>query len=275
MASVTGQGGLEKLVLSGAGGARCQVYLHGAHVTSWVPSGGAERLFLSKRAEFRPGAAIRGGIPIVFPQFAGLGPLPKHGFARTSPWEVMEARGGSARLRLRDSPASRTLWPHPFEAEFGIEVGGAELRVALAVTNTGEAALTFTVALHTYLGVADLDGAAVEGLQGVAFRENQPGAAERLDPEPALRFEGEVDRAYLGAPPLLTLREPERTTEVRAEGLADAVIWNPGADAAARLPDLEPAGWRRFVCVEAAAIGAPVALGSGETWRGAQLLRAI
>jgi hypothetical protein len=69
-------------------GARAEIYPHGTHVTSWVPAGGSERLFLSPASEFRPGAPIRGGVPVVFPQFSGLGSLPKHGFVRLLSWEM-------------------------------------------------------------------------------------------------------------------------------------------------------------------------------------------
>jgi D-hexose-6-phosphate mutarotase len=40
-----------------------QVYLHGAHVTSWKIDG-QEQLYLSERAIFQEGKAIRGGIPV-------------------------------------------------------------------------------------------------------------------------------------------------------------------------------------------------------------------
>ena len=48
-------------------GASALVALHGAHVLSWIPADGRERLFLSERATFDGQAAIRGGIPLVFP----------------------------------------------------------------------------------------------------------------------------------------------------------------------------------------------------------------
>ena len=95
------------------------VYLHGAHVTSWKPARDHdERLFLSERSEFRAGAAIRGGIPVIFPQFAAEGPLPRHGFARTSEWTLDEvsAKAGDAvaSLSLRDSAETRAIWNHAF-----------------------------------------------------------------------------------------------------------------------------------------------------------------
>jgi hypothetical protein len=54
-------------------------------VLSWVTPDGRERLFLSDKAVFDGSVAIRGGIPVCWPQFAGLGELPKHGFVRTLP----------------------------------------------------------------------------------------------------------------------------------------------------------------------------------------------
>src|SRR5687768_12899777 len=52
-------------------GATADVSLHGAHVLSWKPAPARERLYLSPNASHAPGTAIRGGIPVVFPQFAG------------------------------------------------------------------------------------------------------------------------------------------------------------------------------------------------------------
>ena len=83
-------------------GATALVALHGAHVLSWQPADGRERLFLSDRAVFDGQAAIRGGIPVVFPQFAERGPLRKHGFARTAPWTFRGVNEDAALFELAD-----------------------------------------------------------------------------------------------------------------------------------------------------------------------------
>ena len=56
-------------------GASVTVALNGATVISWKDSNGKEQLYLSKKNTFEDHQAIRGGIPVVFPQFAnGISP---------------------------------------------------------------------------------------------------------------------------------------------------------------------------------------------------------
>lgn len=268
----------EPLLLVAPDGARAAVHPHGAHVTSWTPAGGTadERLFLSALGGPRPGAAIRGGIPVIFPQFAAEGPYARHGFARTSEWTVVEAGpaidGAGAVLRLADTPATRAAWPFAFEATLTVALGGEALTVTLAVTNTGDAPMPFTAALHTYLRVAHVAEVAVHGLGGVTYRDATAGGAHRVEAADAVRLAGEVDRLYLDVPGPVEVREPGRATRVVAAGFPDVVLWNPGPERAAALADLEPGGADRFVCVEAAVVGRPVRLAPGERWAGAQTL---
>jgi glucose-6-phosphate 1-epimerase len=276
---VPGSGGLPKVILTAPDGARAEIYPYGAHLTSWIPTGGLERLFLSRTAEFRPGTAIRGGTPVIFPQFSGLGPLPKHGFARVTPWKFSGARlspGGQvlAGFELGETPASHALWPHPFRAWLELGLGGRRLSLTLRVENSGETPFQFTAALHTYLRVNDLPGVRIGGLGGAAYLDNQAGLARAIQPEPWLTFSGEVDRVYLSPPGAVRLEEPGRPAlAVSSPGFPDVVAWSPGPLKGPALADLEPPdGWRHFVCLEAAAASAPVSLEPGELWQGSQVL---
>jgi glucose-6-phosphate 1-epimerase len=262
------------LELDSADGARARICGHGAQLCSWTPARGGERLYLSGHAVFGPGAAIRGGVPVIFPQFAGEGPLPKHGFARTAAWRLESAQQGGARFRLADTEATRALWPHAFEAELSVALEAQTLRVSLAVENRGGDAFSFTAALHTYLRVDDIAQVELLGLQGLRYRDTASGGREARETAGRLRIEGEVDRIYFDAPPLLELREPGRRLRIESQGFADAVVWNPGAVKGAALADLDPDGYRRFVCVEAAAIGRPLQLAPGQRWTGTQTLAA-
>jgi glucose-6-phosphate 1-epimerase len=262
--------------LRAADGAAFDVALHGAQVTSWRPArDGEERLYLSARSSFAAGSAIRGGIPVIFPQFAAEGPLPRHGFARTSEWTLDDVArapdgGAMAALSLRDSPATRAIWNHAFHATLTARACGEELAVSLAVENTGSAPISFTAALHSYLRVHDVGEVELVGLHGVRYRESgAPGQLIR-DEASVVRVDGEIDRVYVDVPRTLTLYEPSRSVEIRLEGFRDAVLWNPGPMKAAALADLPPGGEREMLCVEAGAVQLPVVVAPGERWEGAQ-----
>jgi glucose-6-phosphate 1-epimerase len=282
-APMPGEGGLPRVLLVAADGARAEIYLHGAHLTSWIPAGeagdGADRLFVSARSRFAPGVAIRGGIPVCFPQFADQGPLPAHGFARITPWALVDAHrtpAGAARgvFRLGDTNATRGLWPHRFAVELTVTVAGRQLEVGFAVTNTGASTFAFTGALHTYLRMTDVGTASVHGLQHARYRDKALGVDDVLEAESALRIDREIDRAYYAAPADLEARAPDRTTAARATGFPDTVVWNPGAVRGATLEDLEPDGHLRMLCVEAAIARSPVELAPGVRWQGTQVLTA-
>ncbi len=275
-----GHNGLPCLTLTTRDGAQAVIYADGAHVTSWRPVGGAEQMFLSEHSEFTPGRAIRGGVPVVFPQFSGEGPLPKHGFARNQMWQLDSAEAGgeraTARFSLEDNDVTRAIWPSRFHATCAVTLAGKELAVTLAVKNTDVGPFSFTAALHTYLAVHDCTETSVSGLQDLAYRDaaqgDPPGTSPRLDRQPALRFPGEVDRVYYGAGPV-RVNEADRALDIWSTGFPDVVVWNPGPRLAAQLKDLPPDGHRGFICVEAAVIGRPVLLVPGETWQGTQHLR--
>jgi glucose-6-phosphate 1-epimerase len=90
-----------------------------------------------------------------------------------------------------------------------------------------------------------------------------------------MAFDGPVDRIYRDASPRLVLSEPRRQLLIEALGFPDAVVWNPWDGGNAPIPDMPPLGFRRMLCVEAAAVATPVALAPGETWSGRQSLTVL
>ena len=273
-----GRGGLPGVVLEHPAGGRAELSLHGGHVLSWVPPAGGEVLFLSRRAVFAPDAAIRGGVPVIFPQF-GEGPLPKHGFARTARWAIHDRRADDAGARvtiaLADDAETRRTWPHAFRLALEV-VLDERLTMRLAVTNAGERPFTFTGALHTYLRVADIGAARLSGLRGTTYIDKVRDGARREDGAAALAVTEKVDRIHVAAPPVLRLDDPagRRAIEIEQAGFPDTVVWNPWAEMAEGLPDMAREEYRAMLCVEAAAAAAPVPLAPGATWRGMQRLRA-
>jgi glucose-6-phosphate 1-epimerase len=280
--------GLEALELTAPDGARAILLLHGAHLVSWIPAGSEEeQLYLSPKSAFATGQAIRGGVPICFPQFAQRGPLQKHGFARTKPWQLVSAEIGEddalAVLRLSDDAASRMFWPHAFEAELSVRVAGKTLELELACEHKGgEGAepFDFTAALHTYLGLTELSDASLQGLSGLHYWDSVANVEKQQRTDlllPGSPGTEDLDRIYHQVQQDLTLIEQradgsERRLLIRQQGFADAVVWNPGAVKGAQLAEMPADGYKKMLCVEAAAIEHPIRLAPGESWAGLQSL---
>jgi glucose-6-phosphate 1-epimerase len=257
-------------------GAQVTVADHGAHLLSWIPAGGSEALYMSGNSGFGGAAAIRGGVPIIFPQFGERGSGKRHGFARTAPWRLSFAgvENGRAVVRheLRDADLPAGAWPHRFVLSFEVAVQGSELRMALKVENPSAETWTFNAALHTYWRIGDIERAGVAGLQGLAYVDQTAGGAEAVQVEERLQIRGEIDRIYAAVASAggIRIADGKRVFTLGQQGFGDAVVWNPGAEKAAALNDLTPGGHRHFLCVEAGAVLEPVVLGPGDCWTGIQ-----
>lgn len=269
--------------LRNAAGDVATVSLYGGQVLSWCTASGGEQLYRSPNAIAGQGRPIRGGVPVCFPQFANCGSvvnLSKHGFARTSIWQLAgelvtgpEAETATARLVLQDSPLTRTLWPFRFALELQITLGTDWIELQLQVTNTGASAFDFTAALHTYLVTADVRQAAVYGLEDITYADALKQNETATQADTTLPFVGELDRIYFDTPRVLQLQQSGRLPLcIEQQGFADTVVWNPGPAKAAALGDMPAADWTRMLCIEAAQVKTPVQLHPGEMWRGAQRL---
>ncbi|MEG0202006.1 MAG: D-hexose-6-phosphate mutarotase [Comamonas sp.] len=281
-ATATTWQGLPAIALQLPGGDSALIALQGAQVLSWR-AGGQQRLFLSPGAAHDGHTPIRGGIPVCFPQFNQRGPLVKHGFARSMAWsadaqnaKVLADGALELVLTLQDSETTRAVWPHAFEAQLCVQLRPAALTVQLKVHNLGQQELPFTAALHSYLQMPlTVEQMQLQGLDGLQFWD----AVADTHPvqQGPLGFGVETDRVYPCPPQTLQLRSTAGAPWLEIGQDADwseTVVWNPGPDLCAQLADMEPEGYRQMLCVEAAAIDAPVVLAPGQRWQAAQYLRA-
>ncbi len=278
IAPTAGEQGLPRVIVAASDGACFEAYLHGAHVTSWRAAGeDDERLFVSREARFEDGLAIRGGVPVCFPQFADQGPLPMHGLVRTEPWMLVaagQAPDGAAHARFRIEMAPRLpAWPHAFACEVDIRARARTLTFALTATNAGESAFEFTAALHTYLRWDDVRRVVVRGLAGAQYRDKVMKRDGDVEAAGALAVDRPLDRVYRAVPQSIEVSDGARSIAVRALGTTDTVVWNPGPQQHLP-PDLDQGEWRNFLCVEAAIASAPRQLAPGASWSIAQNLEA-
>ncbi|GAC96200.1 possible apospory-associated protein c [Pseudozyma hubeiensis SY62] len=199
--------------------ASAEIRLFGATVTSWKAAGGSERLFLSSKAALDGSAAIRGGIPIVFPVFGSpkdhadapelINKLGKHGFARDHDWalsthviSVDEEDKASVTLELRtdDKPEIKAVWPFHTVLQYTVTLLPHSLRCEFKVNYVdGEGEMPFQALLHNYLLVPDSTKASVQGLNGMYYIDKVRGAEEfQLDTDNFTFDAQSIDRVHVG-----------------------------------------------------------------------------
>lgn len=263
MISSTSHGDLPAIRITAPDGAQATVTLYGAHLVSWKTPDGKERLFMSTRSPLDGSAAIRGGVPVIFPQFSTRGEGQRHGVARLSHWRQGEHGAGADgvyaefELTQADVPAQLAAgWPHDFALRLRFTLQGDTLSMRFNVRNTGAEDFTFASALHTYYAAGDFLKTSLHGLE-----------------QGPIAFGPPLDNIY-AAGPELELRTADSTLQLRQQGFTEWVVWNPGAENAAKLADMADHEWREFLCIEPARVDKKE-LKAGAEWTGHHAITAI
>jgi glucose-6-phosphate 1-epimerase len=253
---IPGHGGLPKVQIT-APTSTGEIYLHGAHVTSWRPSAAEEVLFLSSKSRYQEGAAIRGGVPICFPWFGNKSDDPKapaHGFVRTKSWQLdaIAQEGGAVVVTMSTASdeTTKSWWPADFRLLYRATFG-PKLTLELSLTNTGSSPLRFEEALHSYLQVGDCQQASLQGLSGVHYIDKTDSSRVK-DQQGDITITSETDRVYLNTHHPIDLPDPILHRHIRVEKLHSlaTVIWNPWLQKAQSFSDLGPNEWKQMICIE-------------------------
>ncbi|AOW12823.1 hypothetical protein LPB72_17675 [Hydrogenophaga crassostreae] len=256
------------------------ILLQGGQVVSWIDPAGQERLYLSPLSPLGGEQPVRGGVPVVFPQFSLRGPLVRHGFARTQPWRCVAPQDGQeaatmATLALSESDATLALWPHLFHCTLQVTLTPWQLEMRFTANNTGTVPWHFCAALHTYLAAGPLNSVELDGLQNLAYEDTLQAGLLVHGTNATVQPRDAIDRIYFNARQPLTLTTAMGEMALTQHGWPDTVVWNPGPDGASAMVDLPDTDHDRFMCVEAALIGEPHLLAPGALWQGTQTLRAL
>ncbi len=251
-----GNGGLPKVIIT-ARDATGEMYLHGAHVTSWRPRGAEEVLFVSSNSRWENGRAIRGGVPICFPWFGGNADnsaAPAHGVVRTMAWQLESIEQVADAVAVSTSTESTHATKQWTSDEFRLiqrATFGSELSLELVVKNIGKTAFRFEEALHSYFRVGHIDQTRLQGLSAVEYLDKTDRNRKKTQQGPIVVV-SETDRVYLNTAHTVELEDRSlgRRISVATENSLTTVVWNPWIDKARSLADLGDAEWMQMACIE-------------------------
>ena len=255
------------LVAISDGSLTARIHPLGAELSSLTDAAGREYMTDADPA-FWTGRA-----PLLFPVVGALNggryrldgreyALSKHGFARTSLFELAQHDESRVRFRLGDNQATRAVYPFAFALDVEFALAGAQLAMIATVRNPGTAPLPFSFGFHPAFAWPLPGGGAKED-HAIVFAHEEPQDVLRLDGD------GLVARAE---PTPVAGRELRLRHELFDD---DALIWDHlasrslsyGAPTGAKLdiafPDTSILGiWQkagaRYLCIEPwAGIGDP------------------
>ncbi|KAK4338478.1 hypothetical protein RND71_042965 [Anisodus tanguticus] len=235
----------------------------------------------SVQATFKPPTAVRGGIPICFPQFGNRGNLEQHGYARNRMWIVddnpppLHPNDFNGKiyidLLLKSTDDDLKIWPHCFEFRLRVALAfDGSLTLISRIRNINCKPFSFSIAYHTYFAVSDISEVRVEGLETLDYLDNLCNRERFTEQGDALTFESEVDRVYLSSSDVAAIfdHEKKRTFLIKKEGLPDVVVWNPWEKKSKAIADFGDEEYKHMLCVDGAAIEKPITLKPGEEWTG-------
>lgn len=238
---------------------RATIAMYGGQLVSFKPVSCEQDLFyLSEKAIYQQGKAIRGGVPLCWPWFGddpdAMG-RQAHGFARNLFWEVLDTRIQNdvvtITLGMDSSVTTKQWWPHDFKLRKTLTIGES-LSISLTTENCGGVTMPLSEALHSYFLVGDISQVAVSGLDKVDYLDKTRGFAE-FRQQGDIRVDAECDRVFLETANHVWINDASlnRQIEIEHQGAGNFVVWNPW-DKAADLADMPDQDYQQFICVETA-----------------------
>lgn len=251
--------------------ASATIALYGGQILSYKSNGMEHDLFyLSDKAIYQQGKAIRGGVPVCWPWFgedpSNLG-RQAHGFARNLLWNVLDCQLhddiAEITLGLESTATSKQWWPSEFRLRKKIVIGD-QLDISLTTENRGEIPFSISKALHTYFLVGEISQTTVVGLDGVDYLDKTLDFSKHTQVGDITPF-AETDRVYLESPAHVQIIDQSlsRKIDIEQSGADNIVVWNPWTRASL-LNDMNADDYGHFICVETAnALANSVIIASG------------
>jgi len=111
--------------------------------------------------------------------------LPKHGFARHSPFECIDRDQAGATFRLTNSEATRGAYPFAFMLDMAFRLEGWTLHMEATVANQGNDPMPFSFGFHPAFAWP-LPGGAAKEAHRITFAEEEPQPIRCIDPASGL-----------------------------------------------------------------------------------------
>lgn len=224
-----------------------------------------ELLYLSPLSQIGTKQTLRGGIPVLFPQFGNFGNLKKHGFVRDLNWKLINEGNNQNDLFVEYEyviAKDHFLdWKHSAKLNLKASVINNLFNITLQILNIGDSSFEFTGGLHPYFKINSRSAIKINGLESSSFE----------DTFPEIRFELSSDRVierlYFTNKDIF-FNNGYNNLVIKTKGFESWMIWNPGKDLSKSINDLPDDDWNKFICIEPIIKKNAMLLKPNETFKG-------
>ncbi|MCF7729756.1 MAG: D-hexose-6-phosphate mutarotase [Chthoniobacterales bacterium] len=255
--------GFNKINVTTASSA-AEIYLQGAHVTSFQKKGEDPMLFMSSSGRIARGKMLHGGIPLCFPWFGNRqGETLSHGIARLHPWDLklcgVTAQGSVIlEFQLPQKFMKDAGWM-PVNVNYRVIVG-EKLSLQFNVTNppTSKDSFFYEECFHSYFLVENIDKITIHGLKDLHYLDKTENLVSKLELSDAIPITQETNRIYLNSTEPIEIHDSLKKRTIRIEKYSShsTIVWNPWMKNAKLIPDFDPEDYKKMLCVESGNVGA-------------------
>ncbi|KAH6925428.1 hypothetical protein HPB50_005049 [Hyalomma asiaticum] len=153
----------------------------------------------------------------------------------------------------------------------------SEARQPVRAANKSDAEFSFTILLHTYLRLSDVNQFSISGLRGCPYVDKVKQGEKSLECEDQVHIKGATDRVYSKTSDTHTCSMAGRAWVIvkKTENFPDTVLWNPWVSGAASMADFGDDEYMKMVCVEPGYVSEPKKLTAKETFEASVTMEAV
>ncbi len=222
-------------------------------------------LYFSSLNQIESRSPLRGGIPVIFPQFANCGNIKKHGFVRDYNWKLVNENKIQDKhfveYEYQINEIDFPEWKHSAKLNLKAFVIDNIFKISIHILNNGKSSFEFTGGIHPYFKIQSRSSIKLKGLEFCNFEDSFPEIQFNLLGEnliERLYFENNDIYFYNGFSNLL----------IKSTGFQNWMIWNPGKQGAKKIHDLPDDDWDKFLCIEPIVKNKPVLLNPNDKFKG-------
>lgn len=218
----------------------------GANILNCVIKG-EKMFFLSKHAKLDNTIPIRGGIPLVFPNFGfSNNNLPKHGYLRNNKWNFVRSWSNEIEAGITfEFTKIFDNFNYEYNLKYEIILNENSLKNNLSIHNNSKYPFTFDMLYHNYFKI-NLQDFKCNSFSNKKFY-NQLNDKNEYDYN-LLKIDNEIDRIYDNINEVIFY---SNSNEIKLESNSNfMVLWNPWIQKSKLLKDFGDEEFKNMVCFE-------------------------